>query len=413
MKKNSVAKNTIWLFVFNIAKILFPFVTLPYLTRVLTTETYGVVTYVKTVMTYMQIFVDFGFVLSGTKSIVNAISSKDKTKVGLVIGDTMCARMILGLIGFLIVLVLSFALPILRENILYTLLSYFVVFESIFLLDFVFRGFEKMHVIATRFVLMKTISTILTFVLIKSNSNLLLIPVLDIVSSTIAVLLVFFEYRKLNVKITISKLSNILRKIKDSFIYFLSNAASTSFNALSTIIIGIVLSKSDVAYWGICMQIIGTIHALYNPISEGLYPEMIRTRNINLLKKQLKIFGPLVIIGSIAAYFLAPLGMKILGGDNYLNAVLIFRILIPCLIIGFPSIMIGWPLLGAIGMQRQVTISTVSSVLANIALIITLILIDKFTLISVAIVRVITELTLFIIRFVFYYKNRDKFVHEG
>lgn len=411
MKKNKVTKNTMWLFIFNIAKILFPFVTLPYLTRVLSTETYGVVTYVKTVMTYMQIFVDFGFVLSGTKNIVNAISSNDKNKIGIVIGDTICARILLGIVGFAIIFALSLCLPILRENMLYTFLSYFVVFESIFLLDFLFRGFEKMHVIAIRFVLMKTISTLLTFVLIKNDSNVILIPIMDIISSTIAVILVYFEYKKLIIVIKISKLNNILIKIKDSFIYFLSNAASTSFNALSTIIIGIILSKSDVAYWGICMQIIGTIQALYNPISEGLYPEMIRTRNINLLKKQLTLWGPFVIIGSIVAYFLAPLGMKILGGDSYSDAILIFRILIPCLIIGFPSVMIGWPLLGAAGMQRYVTISTISSVLINITLIIFLVLIGRFNLISVAVIRVITELALFIIRFIFYYRNREKFVY--
>ena len=51
MKKNKIINNTIMLMIFNISKILFPFITLPYLTRVLTTDTYGVVTYVKTVMT--------------------------------------------------------------------------------------------------------------------------------------------------------------------------------------------------------------------------------------------------------------------------------------------------------------------------------------------------------------------------
>ena len=49
---------------------------LPYLTRVFSTSTYGVVTYAKTVMNYMQIFVDFGFVLSATKDIVKCRENK-------------------------------------------------------------------------------------------------------------------------------------------------------------------------------------------------------------------------------------------------------------------------------------------------------------------------------------------------
>ena len=114
------------LMIFNIAKIIFPFITLPYLTRVLTTNAYGTVAYVKTIMTYMQILVDFGFVLSATKDIVNYKNNKEKLEY--VVGDTLLARIILGVIGLIIILILSFTLPILRNNVLYTVLSYVVVF---------------------------------------------------------------------------------------------------------------------------------------------------------------------------------------------------------------------------------------------------------------------------------------------
>ena len=132
-----VAMNTTMLMIFHVAKIVFPFATLPYLTRVLSTDTYGIVAYVKTTMTYLQVLVDFGFVLSATKDIVKVRDDKDK--IGLVVGDTLIARGILGIIGFIVTLILSFTLPILRENMLYTLLSYSVVFISIFLMDFLFH----------------------------------------------------------------------------------------------------------------------------------------------------------------------------------------------------------------------------------------------------------------------------------
>ena len=49
MSNKKIVNNTIMLMIFNIAKIIFPFITLPYLTRVLSTEAYGTVAYVKTV----------------------------------------------------------------------------------------------------------------------------------------------------------------------------------------------------------------------------------------------------------------------------------------------------------------------------------------------------------------------------
>ena len=52
------------LYIMNIAKLVFPLITLPYLTRVLSVDCYGVVSYVKATMVYAQLVVDFGFMLS-------------------------------------------------------------------------------------------------------------------------------------------------------------------------------------------------------------------------------------------------------------------------------------------------------------------------------------------------------------
>ena len=172
-------------------------------------------------------------------------------------------------------------------------------------MDFLFRGLEKMHIITIRFILMKVISTLLTFILIKNDSNILLIPILDILSSTIAIILVFFEMKKMNIGLRFSGMANVFNSIKNSFVYFLSNVASTSCNALSTIIIGIYVNATEVAYWSVCMQIIGTIQACYSPISDGIYPEMIRSKNIGIVKKALKIFLPVIGLGCVATIFLA------------------------------------------------------------------------------------------------------------
>lgn len=407
MKNKNIVNNTIMLMIFNIAKIVFPFITLPYLTRILTTDSYGIVAYVKTVMSYMQIFVDFGFVLSATKDIVKC--RENKNEMERVIGDTMVARVILGGLGFVVVLILSLALPILRTNILYTILSYVAVFLSIFLMDFLFRGLERMHVITIRFIVMKIISTIFTFVLIKGDQNLILIPILDIVSTLVAILMVWYEIGKMQLKLKFSGIKKVISTLKDSFVYFLSNVAATSLNALSTIIIGIYTSPTEVAYWSLCMQIIGSITACYNPISDGIYPEMIKTKNTAIIKKVLKIFMPIVLAGCIFSYFFANIGFMILGGEKYSNAVPVFRLLIPTLFFGFPAIIFGWPTLGAIGKAKETTVTTIIAISVYIIYIVGLIVTKSFTITNIAIGRSITEMVLFGTRYWFYRKYKSLF----
>ena len=82
--KKTFINNTIALYAMNIVKLIFPFLTLPYLTRVLSTSGYGVVTYVKAVIVYAQLFIDFGFMLSATKK--SFVQMVIKIKLELLLG---------------------------------------------------------------------------------------------------------------------------------------------------------------------------------------------------------------------------------------------------------------------------------------------------------------------------------------
>ncbi len=314
IKHANVVKNSSMLFLMNLAKMAFPLVTLPYLTRALTAEAYGMAAYVKAVMGYMQILVDFGFSLSATKDVVMA--KGDKGRLERVIGDALLGKALLGVFGFGILMFASASLPILRGSPLYAALSYVPVFASIFLMDFLFRGLERMHVITVRFILMKGISTALTFVMVKNDGDLFWIPILDILGSLAAVLLVFYEVRKLGLTLRVSGLGKAWRSIRESFVYFLSNVATNSFNALSILIIGARLGAGEVALWSVCMQAATAIQSCYIPISDGIYPEMVKSRDFGLILRTLRLFLPLVAIGCAAAYLFADVGMYILVGRS-------------------------------------------------------------------------------------------------
>ena len=406
-KKNNIINNTMMLYGLSIAKIVFPLLTLPYLTRVLTTEAYGVVAYVKSVIQYMQIVVDFGFMLSGTKEIVNC--RDDKVAIGKVAGDVLGAKIILVLISGFCLFIMTLFIPLLRSNMTYSFLSFIPVALSIFLFDYIFRGIEKMNVITVRFVIMKGISTALTFMLVKNETDLLLIPILDIIGSAVAVLLVAYEIKKISIKIRISSIKATLNKLAESAVYFASNMATTAFGALNTVLIGIFLSASDVAYWSVCMQMIGAIQTLYNPIFDGIYPEMIKSKDSNLIKKIIKIFTPILIIGCIFCILVAKYALIIVGGEKYAIATNLFRILVPILFFSFYGMLFGWPSLGSIGKQKQVTISTFITAIFQVAGLVFLAFIGQFGLIQIAVLRVVTEFLLMLIRGDYLRKYRTEF----
>lgn len=408
VQKSQVTKNIVVLMLLNIVKILLPFITLPYLARVLTTDCYGTVAYVKAIMGYMQLLVDFGFLLSATKHIAEQANNKEE--MGRIVGDITVARSIIAAIGMVVLLVITVLIPIVRENVLFTFLSYIAVVLTIFLMDFVFRGIEKMEIITYRFLIMKLLSTTLTFVFIKGDSDILWIPILDIIGSVAAIILVFFQMRKEGIRIQFCGVRNCFFYIKESFIYFLSNIASTSFNAFNTIVMGLYMSKTDVAYWSICIQCISAVLALVNPVSDAIYPEMVKTKSKRLLRNIVKLFIPIVAMCCIAAYFLAPMGLYLVAGEKYLNAVNLFRLLIPVIMLGFLSILFGWPTLGAIGRVKETTMTTVFSVIFQVISIVIVAVTGVISLYIVAVIRCVTELILFSSRYLCYRKYENEFL---
>ena len=97
-KDKKILHNTIMLYLMVIAKIIVPLISLPYLTRVLSVEWYGSVSFVKAIAAYLQILIDFGFLLSVTKEIINAKKISDE-EVQKVVSNAFYAQFILSIIA--------------------------------------------------------------------------------------------------------------------------------------------------------------------------------------------------------------------------------------------------------------------------------------------------------------------------
>lgn len=409
MNKSRIASNIIYLYFLTIAKILFPLLTFPYLTRVLSVETYGMVSYVRATIIYMQIFVDFGFSLSAVKDIARI--KNDKTRVGEITGDVIIAKLLLCVIGMVILLVLCVSISILQNNLLYTFLSYVVVILSVFLLDYLFRGIEEMQLVSLTFIIMKGASTLLTFVFVKGDADILWIPVLDIISSFFALFFVYVQLKKLHIKIIFRNIIYAWRSLNESFIYFISNMATTAFGGLNTMLIGIYIPDvKEIAYWSVAMTLVSGAQAFYNPITGGIYPQMVKNPSMRIIKKLFLVFMPCVIFGCLFTWIFAEDIVRIINGPNYDEAAEVLRYLVPVLFFSFPGMLIGWPALGAIDKASDVTKTTVFSCIFQLAGLFLLILCNQFTLLMISILRDMTEAVLLGTRFGYLVKYRKYFV---
>lgn len=403
-----IVHNTVNLFILNVAKLLFSLVTLPYLTHVLSVNYFGVTTYVRSCMNYVQVIVDFGFILSATKSIVRA--KDDKDILGSIVGTVFAAKMLLAICSLVVIFIMMINLKLLHGFWLFTILSFVAVVLNCLLPDFLFRGLDEMHILSYRFVVCKAITTGLTFVFVKSDDQILLIPIFDMIGSALAVVLTQMEMHNRNIIIRFDGWRKVLYELIVSGMYFASSFATTTFNVMNTLLIGIYLGAEEVAFWGVTMQLIFAAQSLYSPITEGVYTKMIFSKDIHLIRNILLIFMPLIFLASIMCYFQAENILVIISGAKYVEAGKVFRWLLPVLILSFPAMLLGWSTLGAIDKVKQTTGSTIVAITVQIIFVALLIVSKNFTLRNVAIMRCLAEFTLFATRAVCCWRYRKEFL---
>lgn len=391
----------------NFAQLLLPLIVLPYLTRVLTVNGYGIVSYVKSVMMYMTLIIEFGFTLSGTKEVVEA--KRDNAKINFIISKITISKLILSVISFVVLLILMRFISLLGAYPLFTILSFFPPMLTIFLFDYLFRGLEKMEVITGRYIIMKGLATILTFLLVKGEKQILLIPLLDILGSIIANIWVLYELKKLNYRFVKVHFKDVLNDISVSFTYFISNIASTAFGALNTLFVGIYLSRRDVAFWSIIMTLITAVQSMYGPISDGIYPRMIENRSLKLFSKIIIFFIPILLVGSMIAFFGARIVLLFIGGEKYVPAAIYLKECVPLFVITFFSTITGWPLLGSIGKVRETTFTTIIGSIIQLSSLIVLGLTGNFSIELLIFAFTVTTFIMTGMRVCFAYKYRHLF----
>ena len=380
----------VWQYGLQIVKYIFPLITLPYLTRVLMPEGYAIYAYVVSFMTFAQTFVDFGFNLSGTKRIAGAESIEGENRA---IGAVTEARVLLGILAGAAVAVIAWFIPITRANMLYTMLAFVAVFGKALAPDFLFQGHENMGPLTTRYLVSKGVSTVLTFVMVHSIDDILWIPVLDILSSAIALVWSFVSAKRMfGTTIAAVPLGEAFTELKASALYCFSNMASVVFSGFTTLLIGVVITdKAMISYWSLAVTAISAIQSLYSPIVNSLYPHMVKGSDYGFARKLLLISIPVLLAGTAAFAALSNVVMVVLGGEEYLAGSWVIAWSSPVLLFSFYATMIGWPILGASGKVAEVTYTTVGSALFCMASLLVVSTVGVASMQVICVIRCLTE----------------------
>ena len=401
--RSKLWKNTFFQYLLQAAKYLFPFITVAYLTRVLGTEVYAVRAYVMAAMTFMLMFLEFGFTNYGTKSIAEAASLEEEREETSAI--TYCRVMLCG-VGAIALVPITLALPIMAANPLYVAVAFVGTCFKALLPDYVFRGQEDMGIITYRYVVSHAIAIGLMFILVKSPEDLIYVAVLESLGSLVALVWSWENVvRKRRIGFMKVGFARLKAVMGESAIFFISTMATGILSSITMLFIGyFIQDKAQISYWSVAMTAVVAVQALYSPITNSLYPHMVKRRDFAILKRLMMIGMPVVVIGVIAFAYLGDVVMLVLGGEQFVSGGYVVALVAPILLFSFPAVMLGFPVLGAVGRIKQLTTSSVSASLFQIIGLCVLGATGLFSIVTVAFLRCGCEAVLMGVRIFFVWK---------
>lgn len=387
MKHNTFYKNTLWQYGLQILKYLFPLLLIPYLTRILGTEGYAVYAYVLSFMGVVQTIADFGFTLSGTKKVVDLRG--DTAALSRLVGAITVARLMLLCGLFFCVMVVTRFIPIMAENTVYVIWAFFATAGRTVLPDFIFQGNERMGPLTTRYFASKGVQVALTILLVRGPGDLILVAVADVLSEIVDIVWSYRAQKRLfGVGIARPTFKESFEELRVSAIYCVSNVSSSLFSGFTTVIIGLAItSKTDIAFWSLTLTTVNAVHSLYTPIANSLYPHMIKNRDFGFARKLALVALPVLVLGIVAYCALSKPIMLVLGGPEYVGGAHVMWMISPIFIFSFYGILIGWPVLGAMGHVKELTVSTLFTGIVNVVSLLALYLAGLITLDVICVAR--------------------------
>lgn len=392
--KNTLARNIVWQYGLQILKYVFPLILVPYLTRVLGTGGYAVYAYTLSFMGIVQTFADFGFMLSGTKRVVDL--RDDRGKLSRLFGAITLARLILAALLCAGVAVVAQFIPLLRDNMIYVMIAYASTVLKALLPDFMFQGFEDMEPLTTRFFASKVATVGLTVLMVRGPQDLVLVAIADAFGGLVAFVWSLATVRaRYGVTVVFGGVKDALAELKRSAVYCVSNIGTMLNSGFTTFVVGIALTDpTDVAYWSLALTTVSAVQALYSPISSSLYPHVMAHHDLAPVKKMALMAAPALLVGTVAYCLLSSQVFLLLGGPEYVAGSWVMVALSPVLPVSFYSILIGWPVLGALGKVNELTASTVVSGVINAALLLAMALLGQSSLLAICVIRGIAEVVL-------------------
>lgn len=408
--KQSLTKNYIYNLIYQVVAIILPFITTPYVSRVLGATNIGIYGYTISISAYFILFGSLGIALYGQREIAYEQNNRKKYS------QTFIEILLLRIITMTISLLIFFLLFCIKGqyNIYFKILLLEIIANALDISWF-FQGLEEFKKTVTRNLIIKIISVILIFTFVNTKKDLNIYFIIYSLSMLIGNLSLWF-YLPEFITIKHIKRLNLKKHLKSTLVLFIPQIAIQVYTILDKTMLGtIITNKAEVGYYTQAEKMIKLMLTIITAMGTVMLPRIAN----RFAEKDNKAIKAYIFKSFNLVFILAfPLMFGIISvsksfvplffGPGYDKVVPIMMLLSPIIILIGMSNVIGMQYLLPTKKQKEFTMSVVCGAITNF--IINMFLIRRYGAIGAAIATfiaefIVTTIQLILVRKTFEFKN--------
>jgi PST family polysaccharide transporter len=366
-------RNIFALSILQVMNYAAPLVTVPYLSRVLGPERFGLLALAQAVIVYFDLITDYGFNFSATRQIAN--HREDRAALSRVFWSTLVAKTALMLVCALVLSVLLQVVPGLHRHALLYAAAFLTVVGSALFPVWLFQGLEQMKYLTMGLALARLGSIPALILLVKRSDDYVRAAAIQGAVPIIAALIAMpIVWKHIGIQAYRPTRSEIVASLKEGRHLFLSNTAMYLFGSTTVLLLGWVAGNTQVGYYSAADKLIKAASSLVNPVTQALFPHLNSLRTISdsvaikVIRKSLVWVGSMALAASVGTFVIAaPLGHTLLGPE-FGPSVSVLRVMAPLLLILALNNILGTQTMVVFGLDALVSRIALRCVIANAVL---------------------------------------------
>ncbi|MDA5541696.1 oligosaccharide flippase family protein [Streptococcus thermophilus] len=392
-------KNYIYSSLYQLFLIIVPFVTIPYVSRVLGADLIGINSFTNTIMTYFVLFSNLGTTVYGNRTI--AYSRDSVAKRSQKFWEIIILKLVVSSSIYLMFLVFIWIYP--KYRVVFMIQSIQILAAAVDI-SWLFDGLEDFKRTVVRNFIVKLSSVIMIFLFVKTIHDFNMYVLITVGATLVGNLTLWTYLKQYITKVSFTKL-NISDHFVPVFSLFVPQIASTIFVSLNKVLLGALSTMSQVGYFENSDKVVRILLALVSSIGVVVFPKVAnayKNRDVEKVTELTKLTFDAVNIITI------PMGVGILSisdvfsniffGPEFVGIDIVLSILIlELLFMGYSSVL-GSQYLIATGQSKYLSFSVIGGIVTTS--ISSFILISRYGAIGAAVASVIGEATIAIIQII-------------